>query len=309
MSPCANPKEMVPICMIAFTPANVEIPVEGLKNGAAVNDDGHGWAVASAKFGLQVGKSMDFDSALLDYRIAREEHGIGSLALFHSRMATHGTLDEFNVHPFPVGDREDTVVAHNGILPAFWHPVLGDKRSDTRILAEHTLPRYLTDTGLPSRRGAAELGDLIGKGNKLTILTVANGVPRVRIINADQGTHSKGTWFSNTWFKPYVESTYRWSGYTGWAGGRTDWTSSAADKSWWDEQEEKEKAVAFYSMSPCEVCNETDCVDLDWNVCEACGTCLDCWMDIAQCECPIAVNARREGQAEKEAAETAWVLG
>lgn len=205
------------MCMITFVPANVEIPEEGIRNGTVTNDDGHGWAVASARFGLQVGKSMDAKQALADFIKAREEHGPDSLGLFHSRFATHGTKNEYNVHPFWAG--ENTVVAHNGILPGYWHPKAGDNRSDTRIFAEQTLPLYLTDKGIPSRRGGKEIAKMITSANKLVILSVADGTPRVRIVNANSGIHEGGVWYSNSGYKPY---TSHWS--YGSYGDYGDWS-------------------------------------------------------------------------------------
>jgi hypothetical protein len=58
--------------------------------------------------------------------------------MFHARYATHGVKNEENCHPFKVPSKHDTYLAHNGILDI--DIKAGDRRSDTRIFAEDTLP-------------------------------------------------------------------------------------------------------------------------------------------------------------------------
>lgn len=253
--------------MATFIPANVEIPYAGLANGAVFNDDGHGWAVASAGLGIEVGKSMKFETAIRDFGAARAKHGIGSVALFHSRFATHGTVNEYNVHPFFAD--ETTVVAHNGVLPKLWLPAKHDRRSDTRVLVDRTIPRFLNpDTGIPSRQGGKELGELIGSGNKLVIISMKSGAPRVRIINAYLGTHSDGVWYSNDGFCP-IETRY--SNWTSFGGSYAD------DKASFDGE--------HYSTLKCDRCMERGFINMDTDQCEWCDTCQSCWADSNICEC------------------------
>jgi glutamine amidotransferase len=278
--------------MITYIPGNVEIPYEGIKNGANYNDDGHGWAVASKKFGLQIGKDMDFYKSFEKFEEARESHGPDSLAMFHSRMATHGSTDEFNIHPFYVKD-ENTVMAHNGILSSLWQPKKGDRRSDTRIFADRTLPNYLTERGIPSRRGGRDLGRLIGTGNKLVIMSIASGEPKVRIVNSHLGQHSGGVWYSNDWYcttRSYAYTGYSGSSYTnysGW-GGSSAWdTDDARDQEfldWWT-QRKAESGDQYFSSAPCEICYAEGTVDLDTSWCEYCDSCNDCWAVKEHCTC------------------------
>lgn len=251
------------MCMITYIPAGIAIPYDGLENGAVINNDGHGWAVASSD-GLEVGKSMDFTEAVLGLDEARERHGRGSLALFHSRFATHGVLDEFNVHPFHVNP--ETVLAHNGILPSRWLPFKGDKRSDTRVLVDRTMPDFLTENGIPSRRGAKQLGKMIGLGNKLVVLTAANGTPRARIINAHMGTHADGVWYSNDGFLP---SQWNWRGWT----------------SWTDEDEKAWQAGREFSDEQCDVCFSRGSIHMDTGWCDHCHWCSVCYSIEELCSC------------------------
>jgi hypothetical protein len=284
-------KEMVKICMITYVAPNVEIPFEGIYNGAITNDDGHGWAVASSKYGLQVGKSMKFEEALKDFAVARVSHGDDSIGLFHSRFATHGTVDEYNVHPFYVKDHE-TVLAHNGILPSKWQPGATDARSDTRVFVDEVMPEFMTPAGIPSRRGAKRLGKLIGTGNKFVILSVESGAPKVRIINAFMGEHSNGVWYSNTGYLPW-RSRFGSYGYGGYGSYRSEPRAITARSCETKEVEfgESPSTVYFegeyYLDSPCEFCLRHGFVNADTMICESCDTCNDCYADAGHCECNV----------------------
>lgn len=199
---------LITLCLITLVPANIEIPEDGIRQGACSNPDGHGWAVASAEHGLVMGKSMDDEEAIKGFIAERERQGPGSVALFHSRLGTHGSINLANVHPFYVpdargeGNDKNTVVAHNGVMPGAWHPDRDDPRSDTRVFADRTASWYITERGVPSRRGARALGEMIGRGNKLVFVSVRQpGRPAVRIVNADSGMWSGGVWYSNDWWK------------------------------------------------------------------------------------------------------------
>lgn len=294
------------MCMITYVPSNVSIPVEGISNGAIINDDGHGWAIASADYGMIVQKSMRFEDALESFIETREQVGIDSLALFHSRIATAGTVDEFNVHPFFADEDGQTVLAHNGILPSKWQPSLHDRRSDTRIFVDHMLPRYLRDdTGIPSRRGGRALGDMIGMGNKFVIMSVKSGKPRARIVNAFLGDHHEGAWFSNSGYEKPLWRTYGRGSHASWWGD--DYASRYPSQSLLgkDEQDREEKGFVR-----CDFCNDL-AVDLDTDMCLTCFTCQGCyeWVDDCACAELDAKFAEAEKKAEAAEAEANEILG
>lgn len=284
--------------MATFIPANIDIPWAGLENGAIVNDDGHGWAIASKKHGLEVGKSMSYDIAALTLAAAREKHGPDSLVVFHSRFATHGETNEFNVHPFYVGAGDgdvvtDTVMAHNGILPTRYHPDRDDPRSDTRVFGDTVAPAFVKKddgVGVPSRRGGKMMGDMIGSGNKLVFLTVKDGTPKVRIVNAHLGTFSGGVWYSNDGFCPWEE---RYSGYTSrWSSSTTglsnSWGGTASSNKF--DEPYKPKSIqggGVEGRDYCGFCQSTD-IDLASSMCVTCEMCLDCKDWIGDCSCYLS---------------------
>lgn len=278
---------MVPICMITFIPGGTAIPVEGIANGSIINDDGHGWVVASGDR-LVMGKSMDFGESLDGMLEARDKAGDGSIAMFHSRFGTHGIEGIFNVHPFYADDAEDGVMAHNGVLPTKYHPMLEDPRSDTRVFVDRYKNFVDNPNGVPSRRGGKILANRIGPGNKLVYISVRSGRPKVRIVNANAGIHADGVWYSNSGY----QTSYAWYG----VGSRRpmdkyDWAETEADRQqsqgwadYMDDRDREGKEVVVYEDKPCDTCGSLN-QDQEIGMCNACGTCLDCHDNFAYCMC------------------------
>lgn len=263
------------MCILTYIPAGVDIPWDGLFNGACTNPDGHGWAVARGDE-LVIGKSMDMHTAAAEYEEAMKALP-GAVSLFHSRIATAGSVDEFNVHPFYVGGREDTVMAHNGILPARWQPFPGDQRSDTQLFADTMGAVAENSRGIPSRRIGRGLGAIIGSYNKLVFISVKSGHPMTRIINAHQGVWTEGVWHSNYGFERYKPKytayvPHRAYKYTpgGWSATPYDW-----------EAEEKVTCLRC----------KGDQVDLGY--CVDCTTCQDCLMEEISCLCYLPETYKR----------------
>lgn len=269
------------MCMITYIPGGVDIPIGGITNGSVINDDGHGWAVAAGSE-LLVGKSMKFDDALEGFLEARLSLGQASVAMFHSRFGTHGEEGEFNIHPFYMG--EETVMAHNGVLPQKFWPGYEDRRSDTRIFVDRHSKEVDNPSGVPSRRAAARLGRKIGTGNKLVFLSVKSGQPRTRIVNVNQGIQVAGVWYSNSGY----QTDYSWYG---WSRRRPmdkyDWAETKADKeqsAGWADYMSDGKEIVPYPDEACQECGSKD-LDLEIGMCNSCVSCLDCHDNFAYCLC------------------------
>jgi len=259
------------MCILSFMPANVPADITALRNGGLSNPHGHGWAlIAKDERGreyIAVGKSMDLETALEDFRVAREEHP-GGPALFHSRWATHGSQNEDNCHPFKVGDSPLTVVAHNGILPASAHPKNGDDRSDTRLFADEILcTRYRR---LDKPRAFEALGKFCGTGNKLVILTID---PRYRrnayVVNEHLGDWDKdsGIWHSND----------AWRDEPYWYG--KDYRSSYADIYTFGER----RYGRTYGREQCYICGMGEVTASGY--CNQCFSCEECCEYQDDCRC------------------------
>lgn len=246
------------MCLLTFVPADTVPNVDALLNGAAINTDGHGFAIVTGQR-IIVQRGMDAEGTVEAFARLRALYPAGP-ALFHSRMATHGTISDSNIHPFLVGGDSRTVLAHNGILPKTVQPQKGDTRSDTRILAEDILPHDPFGS-LGSRRNRDRLGRWLTWSNKLVVLTVD---PRYRqnayILNEEQGVWDGGVWYSNEDYRP---SRY----------------SFMDDESYWEWWENTARGTA------CGVCLEVDSVDPHTWFCRVCGTCADCGEEALDCMC------------------------
>jgi hypothetical protein len=239
------------MCMLSFYPENVMPEVEFIRNGADVNPDGHGYAIVTDK-GIIVGRSMNPDQLIDEFMVLRAEYRTGP-ALFHSRIATSGTIDLSGCHPFYVGRSSDTVVAHNG---HFFQPQKGDSRSDTRIFAEDIMPHRFRN---PDNRGRMRrLRQYAGSYNKLVILT-ANPFRRRRAYLVNE---KSGMWVGSEW-----HSNCDWCGVP-------KKPTVVSQKMWWDDIDD---------ISGCLQCGEQ--LWGDEQFCARCGFCQDCKQQDDHCLC------------------------
>jgi glutamine amidotransferase len=172
-----------------------------------------------------------------------------SYAMFHARFATHGVKNEENCHPFKVPSNPDTYLAHNGVLDIKIHG--GDKRSDTRIFAEDTLP---------AMGGVVPLDDehvwsMVSKwatGSKIVIFTLDPNAKQVCYIINESAGHwdNDGMWWSNSTYL-----TDSWSSYV----------KTPADR--------YSKADA---IGDCWSCGQFSFEDVNPYYCENCFACYDC---------------------------------
>lgn len=289
------------MCILSYLKPGVEVDEDGLLNGGLSNPDGHGWAITdTANDRIVVGKSMDLLEALDGFLAARKglprEH-----ALFHSRWATHGTLDTSNVHPFVAGHSALTVVAHNGILPREAHPAKGDSRSDTRKFADELLStRYRR---LNRERVRMALAGWITTANKLVILTVD---PRYKhnafLINSNQGVwdDDTGIWHSNYDF----ESAPKWLGKKGGYGYHNGyWQDPKGYEGAWPDAKTTVTQLRTKVAELAEADENDSCAYCTGhvnagNVCTVCGTCQDCLEAQRDCLCFSRLVSERDEQRE-----------
>lgn len=178
------------MCVIVMQPKGAHLKKERAKRLWQVNPDGGGFAFIDDDNEIQGFKSMEFQEFWNAFEGARKAFPKRDY-LIHMRIATHGTVDIDNVHPFRIGD--DEVMAHNGIM----HKVPDDKekkKSDTRMFIEEILPQ-LPNLWLDTPLMVDMVGDWIG-WSKLAFLTTN---PEYEfswyIVN-----ESKGEWVDKMWF-------------------------------------------------------------------------------------------------------------
>jgi hypothetical protein len=126
------------MCLISYHPPGVPADEGHLRNGIEVNDEGFGYAIADGGT-LLTERSMDPD--LLDQFLALRQAHPGAPAVWHSRLSTGSAARLDKCHPMVVGDDPQTVLVHNGRIPAGnWAD-----RSDTEVFAQDIFPRAFAD--------------------------------------------------------------------------------------------------------------------------------------------------------------------
>ncbi|MEW2507620.1 hypothetical protein AB0878_44890 [Amycolatopsis sp. NPDC047767] len=225
--------------MLTYLAPGILPDADALARGAEINDQGHGFAIVVGDR-ILVRKDHDPARLIATFATARARHPEGP-ALFHSRLATHGSLSKANMHPFRVGNDSRTVVAHNGILPHSVHPGPGDRRSDTRVFADERLGnKPFANYDDPTSR--ARLEAWLGPFNKVAVLTVNRRyAEQAYVFNENRGFYDNGVWYSNTDFTSREENLLEL-----WA----DWRA-------------------------CPTCNASE-ADVETGLCEVCGSCVEC---------------------------------
>lgn len=247
------------MCLLSYYPSLVMPDLGRLHNGAEVNEDGFGYAIADTT-NQTIIRGHGFIAGQVIERFAadRDRHPNGP-ALFHSRWSTGGTAAG-NCHPFMVGRDAATVVAHNGVL----FSTAGDKekRCDTRVFAEEIMPLLYRRLDRPRVRVALEA--YLGAGNKLAVITVN---PRYRhngyLFNEAAGIWAGEEWHSNTDYLPYVKSLVRPYAH--------DWTN-------WES-----RRLANQYRYRCDLCGAVGSVDPYTDTCGHCQSCQ--WCSQAECQC------------------------
>jgi glutamine amidotransferase len=189
-----------------------------------------------------------------------------------------------------VGDDTDTVLAHNGVLDTF----IGkdDKRSDTRIFAEDTLPklggvRALEDENL------YRMVEGWASGSKIAVLTTnPNSQFQLYLINERLGTwDDNGVWWSNS---SYKRSTYTHKSYY-----ESDTTiATPIHKSDFAEEQLKyeellDSASEEVLIDQCPSCWALIDIDRSAEYCQYCDTCMSCYSSWQDCMCYTPASARK----------------
>jgi len=269
------------MCLLVVCSPNSTPRKKDLECASCNNPHGFGYAVIAGDK-IITGKGMSAKKIIKEFLEVRKEYP-NSYAMFHARYATHGVKNQENCHPFLVGGRDDTYLAHNGILDIEIHAT--DKRSDTRVFAEDTLPMI---------GGVKALDDdnvwkIVSKwamGSKIAILTLD---PRAKdqcyIVNESSGYwDNEGMWWSNDTYKAST-----WSSYI-----KPSITSPAYDN-------HTEPLEDF----ECPQCRALAFEDANPYYCEMCYTCFDCngaYGDTCLCYVP----ADSQWMRDQHKPQSAW---
>lgn len=180
------------MCVIIHQPEGSHLSKERAERLWKKNPDGGGFVFLDngGKFGGW--KTMEFQEFWKLFEQTRSQFP-GRDFMLHMRIATHGTVNLDNVHPFRVD--EHTMMAHNGII----HGVPDDptnQLSDTRIFIRDVLPR-LPETWLDDEYLTDMVQEWIGWSKLMFLTNNPKLEKKVYILNEEKGTNADGMWFSN----------------------------------------------------------------------------------------------------------------
>ena len=254
------------MCLLVVSSPNSTPKRKDLECASCNNPHGFGFAVVT-KDGIITGRGMSAKKIINKFLEVRKQYP-DSYAMFHARYATHGVKNEDNCHPFAVPSNADTYLAHNGILDIKIQA--GDRRSDTRIFAEDTLPSM----GGVSALDDTHVWSMVSKwalGSKIVIFTLdPTAKETCYIINEGAGHwDNDGIWWSNSTYK---QSTW---------GSYISMPSEASDTA--------HKEVVDYETYECPSCLSINVEDSNPYYCEMCYACYDCngtYQDTCLCWTP-----------------------
>ena len=236
------------------------------------NPDGFGYAIRT-KDTIITGRGLDWEQTVDRYLTVRNKYA-GGWAMFHARLATHGSVVKDNCHPFRVGGSTKTILAHNGILPI--DVPKGDNRSDTRFFAESALPQKVKN--LDNKKWFKKL-EKWATGNKIAIMSVGDGLKKpIYIVNESLGHwDNDGNWWSND---SYKYNFYRYS-----LKSYDDWNDADLDEDTDDETLREFQNQALIE-GWCWNC-DSDLGDESFYIgeCVTCLLCLECFKVDYECDC------------------------
>lgn len=179
------------MCIALLVKPEANVTDEVLKTCYTNNSDGCGFAYIKDGQKIDIKKTMYFNEFLWLYKEAKAKSPTSPF-LVHFRIATHGTVDEFNCHPFFIDER--TAFIHNGII----HEVRKDqKMSDTQVFNEDILKRL--PEGWAFNIAMKPLIEKFIGFSKLAVLSVDGSWD---IYNESKGEWKDNVWFSNGTYKP-----------------------------------------------------------------------------------------------------------
>ena len=283
------------MCLLTFIQEYATPTYEHLQNSAINNPDGFGYAIHD-RTRIISNSGLNADKIISEFFEQREKYQ--GVALFHSRITTHGGTTVDNCHPFRLGNDQLSVVGHNGMLPIKER----NGKSDTRIFAEELFPSWGGASTLNSKKARKKLAKF-ATGSKLVFLSANPAVQNdYTIINEDLGSWDGDIWWSNNSYK-YGRTSYSYSGsgmYTsGWSTSawkpvtKTDEfacanshnTDLVEDCTYIDENGEE----IWGELWTCSQCGHKEYVcEANVNQAELCPECDTCWFchnDRMMCSC------------------------
>lgn len=251
------------MCLLIVCEPNSTPKATDLHAGACSNPHGFGFAIHAGDRIISE-RSMSAKKSIARFLELREQYPDG-YAMWHARYATHGVKNEQNCHPFKVGGDERTYLAHNGVLDISIGK--SDKRSDTRVFAEDTLPRIGGVSALDDDN-VWIMAETWAKGSKIAILTVDPAAQHpMYLLNESAGSwDNEGIWWSN---QSHKRSLY----------------AIPAKVEPVDETDKLWDYAVEVDLDVCPYCESDTSLTDNPYFCGACQSCYDCGIMIDDCLC------------------------
>lgn len=256
------------MCIAIYQDPGARLTEDEFRTSWQSNPDGGGLAWLDDTGTVRTFKSMKLRPMMDKYEQILDLHGAHTPVLVHFRIATHGTVNEYNCHPFMVNS--NIAVIHNGIIPVLIDKK--DNRSDTRVFTEEYLPKlpagWLDDDYLFDM-----VEEYIGS-SKLVFLTTENR-ERAYIANEHQGHWNtpKNIWFSN---KSYCKAPAMYGSKNSGKWQQPSMVNTAFADDDYDD--------ATFGL--CKFCTAPSVYD---GVCYECEICQSCSMTDDYCQCYTTV--------------------
>lgn len=178
------------MCIAIVATPFKQVSDDHLLNSSLNNPDGFGFTYVREDItGVRkvvIKKSMDFNTFLRQYKRAFKNNP-ESPFLIHCRIATHGTVDKFNCHPFWIN--KDVAFIHNGVITGVG---TDPKMSDTQLFNEKVLKKL--PEGWRESEPIKLLLEKFLAGSKAITLDINR---KVDIYNESSGHWKDGIWYSN----------------------------------------------------------------------------------------------------------------
>jgi hypothetical protein len=271
------------MCLLVVCKPNAIPKREELTEGACANPHGFGFAIVADSKVIRY-RTMSAKKAVSKFLELREQYPSG-YAIWHARYATHGVKNEDNCHPYQVGDDTNTFLAHNGVLDTFISK--GDKRSDTRVFAEDTLPKLGGVLALEDEN-IYRMIEGWASGSKIAVLTTnPQAQYQLYLINERLGTWDEhGVWWSNSSYKRTVVTP---RSYYNPAPNPIADTGAFADDNFADEQsfyaELQSQLDSYAIIDECPMCEALIDIEVSVDYCQYCEACVSCGAHHNDCMC------------------------
>lgn len=181
------------MCLLSTKTKEQVWKVEDLLESLGSNPDGFGFAGITEEGGIRVAKGFTDKELKATLPLFQDLQ-----AIFHARLATHGSRDASQLHPYRVID--ELYMAHNGI---FNIPTPDRTKSDTWHMARRiaSLGADGVTNLLTNPEAFKKFEDLIAT-NKVAFIHPEIGI---KIANKELGHEGPGgCWYSNDSYKSFV---------------------------------------------------------------------------------------------------------